>query len=83
MAFYIKIKILNKYKFKKTTADKILNIDINKLESLKELPIKIFQIIIVRYLQYFQYKIRQYTKQFIIKSYLIEEVYQAVVLKIG
>jgi len=36
MAFYIKVGILNKYKFKKTTIDKILDIDINKLKSLKE-----------------------------------------------
>jgi hypothetical protein len=39
---HIKIKILNKHKFKKTATDKILNIDINKLKSSKELPIKIF-----------------------------------------
>ena len=38
----IKVRILNKYKFKKTAVDKILDIDINKLKSLKELPIEIF-----------------------------------------
>ncbi len=38
----IKVGILNKYKFKKTAADKILDIDINKPGSLKELPIELF-----------------------------------------
>jgi hypothetical protein len=42
MIFYIKVGILNKHKFKKTTVDKILNIDTNKLGSLKELSIEIF-----------------------------------------
>ena len=41
-ASYIKVKILNKYKFKKTAMDEILNIDINKPGSLKELLIEIF-----------------------------------------
>jgi hypothetical protein len=39
---YIKVGILNKYKFKKTAANKILNIDINKPGSSKELPMEIF-----------------------------------------
>ena len=42
MAFYIKVRILNKYKFKKTAVDEILDIDINKPGSLKELPIEMF-----------------------------------------
>jgi len=42
MAFYIKVGILNKYKFKKAAVNKILNININKLGSLKELLVKIF-----------------------------------------
>jgi len=42
MASYIKVRILNKYKFKKAAADKILDIDINKPGSLKELPMEIF-----------------------------------------
>ena len=41
-AFCIEVKILNKYKFKKTAADEILDIDINKPESLKKLLIKMF-----------------------------------------
>ena len=36
MASYIKVRILNKYKFKKTAIDKILDVDINKPGSLKE-----------------------------------------------
>ena len=36
MDSYIKVRILNKYKSKKTTMDKILDVDINKLGSLKE-----------------------------------------------
>jgi len=40
-ASYIKIRILNKHKFKKTAADKILNVDINKLGSLKEQPVEV------------------------------------------
>ena len=39
---YIKVRILNKYKFKKTVINEILDIDINKLGSLKELPMEIF-----------------------------------------
>jgi len=42
MAFYIKVKILNKFKFKKAAIDKILNFNINKLGSLKELLVEIF-----------------------------------------
>ena len=42
MASYIKVGILNKHKFKKTAVDEILNIDINKLRSLKELPMEMF-----------------------------------------
>ena len=42
MAFYIKIRILNKYKFKKTAIDRILNTNINKLESSKELLVEVF-----------------------------------------
>ena len=42
MISYIKVGILNKYEFKKTAVDKILNIDINKLGSLKELLMEIF-----------------------------------------
>jgi len=42
MVFYIKVRILNKYKFKKTIMDKILNININKLGSLKELLVEVF-----------------------------------------
>jgi len=41
-AFCIKVGILNKYKFKKTAIDKILDIDINKLGSSKELPMELF-----------------------------------------
>jgi hypothetical protein len=39
---YIKVRILNKHEFKKTAIDKILDVDINKLGSLKELPMEIF-----------------------------------------
>jgi hypothetical protein len=39
---YIKVGILNKYEFKKTAINKILNIDINKLESLKKLLMEMF-----------------------------------------
>jgi hypothetical protein len=46
---YIKIGILNKHEFKKTAIDKILNIDINKLGSLKELLIKMFKIVVVKW----------------------------------
>jgi hypothetical protein len=42
MISYIKVRILNKYKFKKTAVDEILDIDTNKLGSLKELLIEIF-----------------------------------------
>jgi hypothetical protein len=42
MISYIKVRILNKYKFKKTAIDKILNIDINKLGSSKELLMEMF-----------------------------------------
>jgi len=42
MGFYIKVRILNKFKFKKTAIGKILNININKPGSLKELLIKMF-----------------------------------------
>ena len=42
MASCIKVKILNKYKFKMTAAVKILNIDINKPGSSKELLMEIF-----------------------------------------
>ena len=42
MASYIKVRILNKYKFKKVAIDKILDIDINKLGSLKKLLIEMF-----------------------------------------
>jgi hypothetical protein len=42
MASYIKVRILNKYKFKKAAINKILDIDINKLGSLKELLIEMF-----------------------------------------
>ena len=41
-ASHIKVKILNKYKFKKTAIDKILDIDINKPGNSKKLPIKMF-----------------------------------------
>ena len=42
MAFYIKVRILNKHKFKKTATDKILDVDINKPGSLKELLMEMF-----------------------------------------
>ena len=42
IASYIKVGILNKYKFKKTAVDKILDVDINKPGSLKELLIEMF-----------------------------------------
>jgi len=48
MAFYIKVVILNKYKFKKITMDKILNIEINKLGSLKEQLVEVLYIIITK-----------------------------------
>ena len=38
----IEVRILNKYKFKKTAVDEILDIDINKLGSLKKLPMEMF-----------------------------------------
>jgi len=41
-ASYIKVGILNKHEFKKTTTDKILDVDMNKPGSLKELSIEIF-----------------------------------------
>jgi len=42
IAFYIKVRILNKYEFKKTAIDRILNVNINKLGSLKELLVEVF-----------------------------------------
>jgi hypothetical protein len=39
---YIKVEILNKHEFKKTAINKILNIDMNKLGSSKELLMEIF-----------------------------------------
>jgi hypothetical protein len=39
---YIEVEILNKYEFKKTAMDKILDIDTNKLGSLKELLMEMF-----------------------------------------
>jgi len=39
---YIKVGILNKYEFKKTAADRILDININKPGSSKELPVEVF-----------------------------------------
>jgi hypothetical protein len=42
MASYIKVGILNKYKFKKAAVDKILDIDINKPGSSKELLMEMF-----------------------------------------
>ena len=42
IASHIKVGILNKHKFKKTATDKILDVDINKLGSSKELPIEMF-----------------------------------------
>ena len=41
-ASYIKVGILNKHEFKKTTTDKILDVDMNKPGSLKELPMEMF-----------------------------------------
>ena len=38
----IKVGILNKHEFKKTAVDEILDIDINKLGSLKEPLVEVF-----------------------------------------
>jgi len=42
MASCIEVGILNKYEFKKTVIDKILDVDMNKLGSLKELLMEMF-----------------------------------------
>ena len=38
----IKVRILNKYEFKKTAVDKILDININKPKSSKEPLVEVF-----------------------------------------